>query len=173
MSSAFFMSRREYKTINRRLQRGRRASLSEGKYIAGKATYGYERYKLSGEKGYSLRIIPEQAEIVRQIYDWYVNGELLPRRHPPPARLLYDRQAAGCQGHPPPTGGKWPPCTVKDILTNPTYIGKLRWSYRPTVKRMVDGELVKPARWIVPSTFPTAGMSRFWTKCSGTAPSSC
>ena len=30
-----FMSRREYKTINRRLQRGRRASLSEGKYIAG------------------------------------------------------------------------------------------------------------------------------------------
>lgn len=73
-----FMSRREYKTINRRLQRGRRASLSEGKYIAGKATYGYERYKLSGEKGYSLRIIPEQAEIVRQIYNWYVNGELLP-----------------------------------------------------------------------------------------------
>ena len=37
-----FMSRREYKTINRRLQRGRRASLSEGKYIAGKATYTAE-----------------------------------------------------------------------------------------------------------------------------------
>ena len=35
-----------------------------------------------------------------------------------------------------------PPCTVKDILTNPTYIGKLRWSYGH-VKRMVDGELVK------------------------------
>ena len=35
-----FMSRREYKAINRRLQRGRMASLSEGKYIAGTAPYG-------------------------------------------------------------------------------------------------------------------------------------
>lgn len=138
-----FMSRREYKTINRRLQRGRRASLSEGKYIAGKATYGYERYKLSGEKGYSLRIIPEQAEIVRQIYDWYVNGELLPDGTLRPLGSYTIAKRLDARGIPSPTGGKWPPCTVKDILTNPTYIGKLRWSYRPTVKRMVDGELVK------------------------------
>ena len=138
-----FMSRREYKTINRRLQRGRRASLSEGKYIAGKATYGYERYKLSGEKGYSLRIIPEQAEIVRQIYDWYVNGELLPDGTLRPLGSYTIAKRLDARGISSPTGGKWPPCTVKDILTNPTYIGKLRWSYRPTVKRMVDGELVK------------------------------
>ena len=138
-----FMSRREYKTINRRLQRGRRASLSEGKYIAGKATYGYERYKLSGEKGYSLRIIPEQAEIVRQIYNWYVNGELLPDGTLRPLGSYTIAKRLDARGIPSTTGGKWPPCTVKDILTNPTYIGKLRWSYRPTVKRMVDGELVK------------------------------
>lgn len=138
-----FMSRREYKTINRRLQRGRQASLSEGKYIAGKATYGYERYKLSGEKGYSLRIVPEQAEIVRQIYDWYVNGELLPDGTLRPLGSFTIAKRLDARGVPAPSGGKWPPCTVKDILTNPTYIGKIRWSYRPTVKRMVDGALVK------------------------------
>ena len=35
-----FMSRREYKTINRRLIRGRESSASEGKYISSIAPYG-------------------------------------------------------------------------------------------------------------------------------------
>ena len=38
-----FMSRREYKTINRRLVRGRDSSASEGKYISSIAPYGYDR----------------------------------------------------------------------------------------------------------------------------------
>ena len=41
-----FMSRREYKTINRRLQRGRVASVKEGKYVGNKSPYGYTRMKL-------------------------------------------------------------------------------------------------------------------------------
>lgn len=40
-----FMSRREYKTINRRLQRGRIASVKEGNYIGGSAPYGYRKVK--------------------------------------------------------------------------------------------------------------------------------
>ena len=40
-----FMSRREYKTINRRLVRGRQSSASEGKYVGSVAPYGYERVK--------------------------------------------------------------------------------------------------------------------------------
>lgn len=125
-----FMSRREYKTINRRLQRGRQASLSEGKFIAGKAVYGYERYKIPKEKGYSLRIIPEQAEIVQMIFDWYVHDEL-------GAYTIAKRLDS--MSVPSPTGGKWPACTVTGIIKNPTYIGMIRWSHRPTVKKMVDG----------------------------------
>ena len=49
-----FMSRREYKTINRRLIRGRQSSASEGKYISSIAPYGYRRVKLEGEKGFTL-----------------------------------------------------------------------------------------------------------------------
>ncbi|MDE6838527.1 MAG: recombinase family protein [Acutalibacter sp.] len=53
-----FMSRREYKTINRRLQRGRLASVKEGKYVANQAPYGYRRVKLERDKAYSLENVP-------------------------------------------------------------------------------------------------------------------
>ena len=70
-----FMSRREYKTINRRLQRGRMASLHEGKYIAGTAPYGYRRVRIPQQKGYTLEPAPDQAEIVREIFRLYTVGE--------------------------------------------------------------------------------------------------
>ena len=41
-----FMSRREYKTINRRLETGRHQSFLEGKFLGNIAPYGWERYKL-------------------------------------------------------------------------------------------------------------------------------
>jgi len=54
-----FMSRREYKTINRRLQRGRIASVKEGKYIGNKSPYGYVRKKLEHDKGFTL--VPDRS----------------------------------------------------------------------------------------------------------------
>ena len=60
-----FMSRREYKTINRRLQQGRRAAANEGKYLAGRPPYGYEKVKIPNDKGNTLKPIMEQAEVVR------------------------------------------------------------------------------------------------------------
>lgn len=134
-----FMSRREYKTINRRLQRGRTASLQEGKYIAGTAPYGYERTKLKGAKGYTLSIVEEKANIVRRIYDLYVNG--MPQPNGGLERLGSSRIAKQLdfEAIPSPSGGKWAAYTVRDILSNPTYAGYLRWSWRPTVRKVVDG----------------------------------
>lgn len=56
-----FMSRREYKAINRRLQRGRLSSIKDGKYVANQPPYGYLRKKLEKEKGYTLEPHPEQS----------------------------------------------------------------------------------------------------------------
>jgi DNA invertase Pin-like site-specific DNA recombinase len=42
-----FMSRREYKTINRRLQKGRELSVKEGKFVGNIAPYGYIRDKIN------------------------------------------------------------------------------------------------------------------------------
>ena len=46
-----FMSRREYKVITKRLQRGRLLSAKEGKFVGSRAPFGYEKVKLKGQKG--------------------------------------------------------------------------------------------------------------------------
>ena len=69
-----FMSRREYKTINRRLQAGRLQSVKEGKFIGNKPPYGYIKIKLKAEKGYTLEPNPQQAETVKLIFKWYAYG---------------------------------------------------------------------------------------------------
>lgn len=65
-----FMSRREYKTINRRLVRGRDSSAAEGKYINAIAPYGYKRVKLPNEKGFTLEPHPEEADVVKKFFPY-------------------------------------------------------------------------------------------------------
>lgn len=60
----FMFSRYELKTITKRLVRGRNQSASEGKFLGSVAPYGYRPYKLKGVKGNSLKIIPEEADVV-------------------------------------------------------------------------------------------------------------
>lgn len=135
-----FMARREYKTINRRLQRGRLASVKEGKYVASRAPYGYRRIKLQNDKGFSLSVVPEHAEIVKQIFAWYVygvtgeNGERRRLGIQQIARKLNELQVA------PIRHDYWQKETVRDMLINPTYIGKVRWNWRPVKKKMIDGK---------------------------------
>lgn len=129
-----FMSRREYKAINRRLQRGRAASLSEGKYIAGSAPYGYARKKLTGQKGYTLEILPQRAEVVRLIFSLYTSGDGSGQYG-----FLALARRLDALGIPSPGGGQWQPGTVKDILRNPVYAGMLRWAHRPAVKTLREG----------------------------------
>ena len=70
-----FMSRREYKTINRRLQRGRLAAAKEGKWVSGVAPYGYEKIRVPNDKGWTLRPVEAEADIVRFIFRLYTSGE--------------------------------------------------------------------------------------------------
>lgn len=128
-----FMSRREYKAINRRLQSGRLAAVKEGKYVGNKPPYGYVRKKLEGQKGYTLEPHPEQAPIVKMIFDLYTSGSGVSII----CRKLNDMKI------PTAKGGLWTPATIRGILTNPVYIGKIRWNFRPQVKKMVDGQIMK------------------------------
>lgn len=66
-----FMSRREYSTINRRIQDGRRISTEEGKWIYGDTPFGYERIKIENDKGYTLKPIPDEAAAVKLMFEWY------------------------------------------------------------------------------------------------------
>lgn len=138
---SLFMSRQEYKMINKRLIRGRLASLDEGKYIAGTAPYGYEKYKLHKQKGYSLRPNPETAPIVQRIFDLYTVGEPSSGGTLQPVGSYKISKKLNAEGVPSPGGTLWTASAVRDILQNPVYKGELRWSFRPVTKRMENGVL--------------------------------
>lgn len=123
-----FMSRREYKTINRRLVRGRQSSASEGKYVGSIPPYGYDRTKIPDEKGYTLTPNPEEAAAVQTIFELYT-------QHVGPqeiANRLNDR------GIPTRHGDLWTRSTIVNILSNPVYIGKIRRGYCKETKSIDD-----------------------------------
>lgn len=129
-----FMSRREYKTINRRLQRGRLQSVKEGKYVGNVAPYGYKRIKLENQKGFTLEPHPEENEIVKLIYKWYTGTD----------RIGVSLIANKLNNMKVPTrkGGDWTTSTIRGILSNPVYIGMIRWNSRPERKKIVKGEVI-------------------------------
>ena len=135
-----FMSRREYKTINRRLQRGRQTSAKEGKYVANQPPYGYTRKKLIKDKGYTLEQLPEQASVITMIFEWYTKGEL--QEDGTFRRLGVSLIARRLnQLHiKPQKGDTWVASSIRDILINPVYCGKIRWNWRPSIKKIVDGK---------------------------------
>jgi DNA invertase Pin-like site-specific DNA recombinase len=137
-----FMSRREFKTINRRIQRGRVASVKEGKFISSIAPYGYNKIKLPHEKGFTLEINEEQAKVIRLIYEWYTKGDLTTNG---------DYQRLGCSliakkldsmHLKPMHDGNWSRASIRDILKNPVYLGLIRWQYRKQIKQIKDNAIV-------------------------------
>ena len=126
-----FMSRREYKTINRRIQRGRIASAQEGKFLGATPPYGYKRIHVENGKGYTLKPDENEADVVKTIYDMYLNGDGMTKI----SRRLDE------MGIKPRFRDTWSKSTINDILTNPVYTGKLRWGYRPYQKYMTNGEI--------------------------------
>lgn len=125
-----FMSRREYQTIRRRLNRGREASVKEGKYATSISPYGYDRKKLEHEKGWILVPNPTEAPAVRLIFQWYAHGA--PMDDGTTERIGPSKIATrlDAQGFPTRTGKPWSKDTIRDMLTNPVYIGKLQWGRR-------------------------------------------
>ncbi len=128
-----FMSRREYKMINRRLKAGRQASMREGKYIGSVPPYGYQIVKLKGEKGNTLEPIPEQAEVVQRIFAEFLAGK-------PQNAIATGLNASGI---PTARGNQWTVATIRDLLRNAHYAGYTSSGFRPEKKVMRDGQLVK------------------------------
>lgn len=139
---ALFMSRREYKTINRRIQAGRAQSIREGKYICSRPAYGYRKVKISGDKGYTLEIHPGEAAVVRQVFSWYIHGD-------GGARMGLTRIAnrlADMHVDPGEQGDGWRPCRIHRMLTNEVYIGKIRWGYVKTERELKEDGIKKTLR---------------------------
>jgi len=90
--------------------------VKEGYTLAGFTTsYGYNRE--SGDK--IQKINPEEAKIVREVYSMYLDGNMT---YNAIARNLNHR------GIKPKLGDTWHHASIRGILTNPNYIGKVRYA---------------------------------------------
>ena len=132
-----FMSRREYKTIKRRMEAGRVQSFREGNYVGSARPYGYN-IKRVHKKERILVINEEEAPVLQMIFDWWTKDRLTTGQI---AKKLTEMQI------PTKTGNKeWNRGSIGDILTNVHCTGNVRWNKRKTVKEYVDGKMVKRTR---------------------------
>jgi len=107
--------------LRKRIRNRIREKASRGK-VLGRTPYGYR----CGADG-SLKPVPEEAEVVRQIFEWYVgdedatdeNGERI--SNGVGMRLIAQRLAA--ENIPTRTGKPWSTATVSIILKNRVYVG--------------------------------------------------
>lgn len=128
-----FMSRREFKTIRRRLDAGKLQAVKEGNFIPSTPPYGFDIVKKS-KKERILVEKPEESKIVKMIFDWYTEDRI---------STYSIAQKLTAMGIPTKRGNKeWERGTITDILHNAHYIGKVSWNAQQT-KRVLDPETGK------------------------------
>ena len=131
MEFELFMSRREYKMIKRRLDRGKEQAVVEGNYIASYRPFGYDIVKYRKTR----TLVPNEYEApyVKMMYDMAVKDNA------PLTHIANRLQALGVKPLKSPT---WSSITVRRMLRNPVYAGKIKWRERMRVKTM-EGDKVK------------------------------
>lgn len=122
-----------YKKIN---WRGRLESVRSGYFIGSIAPYGYDKdYIIDGRKKRpTLKINESEAEVVRLIFDLYVDKNM---------GVINISHHINSLGYKTRNGGLWTQATIIGILENIHYIGKIKWNWRKTVNVVADGEISK------------------------------
>lgn len=141
-----FMSRREYKTIKRRMEVGRLESVAEGNYVGSLRPYGYDIVRNSKKERILVENSSESA-IVQMMFDWFTEDRISAGQI---AKKLTEMCIPTMNGN-----NEWNRGTVKDILQNVHYTGKVRWNRRKRTKEydVNTGSVVKSKRRLTPSDY--------------------
>lgn len=101
----------ESESISQNVKMGLNAKMKRGEMVGNPNCYGYR----CGEEKGTLEIIEKDAEVIRNIFNWYVSG------------LGYKLIAQKLNGLDIPTftNKKWLGTTVKYIITNEKYVGDI------------------------------------------------
>jgi hypothetical protein len=118
------------------MQRGTLLSVSQGNYLGSHPPYGYNKIWVQEGKRKcpTLAINEEQANVVRMIFDLYVNKNF---GMPNIGNKLNEL------GIKAPIGEYWQTSSIKDMLINIHYIGRIKWNWRKTLTIVEDSEIVK------------------------------
>lgn len=116
--------------------RGRVLSVQQGNFIGSIPPYGYDRTVITEgkQKIHTLAINQAEADVVRMVFDLYVNQDM--------ARVSIARRLNDL-GIKPRKAAFWEQSAIKGILENEHYIGKVRWNRRKTNTVVNDGEICK------------------------------
>lgn len=131
-----FMSRREYKTIRRRLTTGKEQAAQEGNYLLPDPPFGFDIVKKNRKNRYLVEK-PEESKYVKMVFDWYTEEK---------KPTSWIARQLTLMGVPTRKDGKdWSRTTVRDILFNEHYIGHIVWGKLQTVKEKdpTTGKVVK------------------------------
>lgn len=122
--------------VKKVLRAGRERSAADGWYIGSVPPYGFDKiHVLDGKKECpTLKENKEQADVVRMIFDLYVNKNMGRT-----AICVYLDKL----GIKPKNGGDWSSSAIREILTNVHYIGKVKWNWRKSVSVVENGEVKK------------------------------
>lgn len=118
------------------MRAGIEISVKSGNFVGSIPPYGYERTTVVIDKNKcpTLKIKEDEADVVRMIFDMYVNHNLGTQVV---AKRLNELNIKTQKNK------KWSPDSVRTVIENIHYIGKIRWNKRK-VKTVVDnGEFRK------------------------------
>lgn len=137
-----FFSRRELKTINRRMQGGRVRSVEDGNYIATNPPFGYDIIFV--KKSRTLKINDHEAAAIKLIFNMYVDGN--------GASFIADE--LNKLGYKTKLDNKFSPSSVLTIIKNPIYVGKVAWKRKDIKKSKTPGKakdtkLRDKSEWII------------------------
>lgn len=112
------------------LSRGRLASVKAGYFVGSRPPFGYDRVR----DGKRYTLFPNaDADTVRLLFQLFLGGETAFSL----SVKLTDMGIAS------PSGKQWTQSSVRDVLRNPVYAGKIRWNWKQTVKSYEDGQIVR------------------------------
>lgn len=104
----------ERENLAERITLGYEQKTREGNYTNCNGVFGYDYIVGEGR----LEVNREEASYVEKIFEWYLEGN----------SMLEISRRLEKLGVPTKRGGLWRQSTIHSILTNPLYIGKVRYS---------------------------------------------
>lgn len=116
-------ARQELKKITKRLRIGMMKASEDGYHVT-EPPYGYRRKWVDRKP--TLEIHPEEANVVRMVFDMYVNQHM---------GTEHIAQTLNGMGYAPRRSTRFSRTTIQFYLSNPVYIGKIVYNKRKTIKK--------------------------------------
>lgn len=117
------------------LNRGRSLSAQQGFYVVSDPPYGYDRICIMDGKKKRYTLKPNaDARVVKMIYDMYLNQNVGMTKIATYLNSMGIKSAKGTD---------WSKNTIRKVLTNHTYCGKIVWKRSQSVPIVQDGAVTK------------------------------